>query len=220
MLYSYGVILALGLLLGLYYFWKKGREEHWNETSLFDAFFLSLLLYWVVGRIVFVILHRESFDSVWTAFALVTHPGIHATSGVLAGIAGLLLTARNRAWEYWRALDLAAPTLALIMIGGALSEVIFGERPLWWRVTALVLAVISFLFVAKVRSEFRFYRWYKGEQSVARDGLASLFYLVMMGLYGVVSGVLFTIDYTRIIVGSLGVVLGLCGIILRRGKKR
>jgi len=54
-IYAMGVMLAVGMVLSLYWWWKMGRDEHWEEIALFDTFFLAVLAFFVLGRIGYVI---------------------------------------------------------------------------------------------------------------------------------------------------------------------
>jgi prolipoprotein diacylglyceryltransferase len=197
-IYSYGLVLVVGLFLGLYFWWKMGRDEHWDEIALFDGFFLSLIVYTVVGRIGYVATHLQQISTVFRALAILTYPGINATVGICAVVGFMILFAKDREWSIYKALDGLSVTMTLVMVFAGLGGMLNGSNPgkslnfgltypgVEGRVIPVDLfimlwAIVSFLIVSKVRKNFRFYSWYKGEASVAQDGLASLIFVELFG---------------------------------------
>ena len=51
----------------------------------------------------------------------------------------------------------------------------------------MLWAIVSFAIVSRVRKNFRFYAWYKGESSMAQEGLASLVFALLIGIYYLVA---------------------------------
>ena len=52
---------VLALLAGLFVFWRKGREEHYEEAMLFDGLLLSLLFGLVLARAAFIAMRFGEF---------------------------------------------------------------------------------------------------------------------------------------------------------------
>ncbi len=206
-IYSYGVFLALGLFAGLYWFWKMGRDEHWDETRIFDIYFVAIMVYFGVGRVGYVLFNPE-LQSFGMAWSLLTHPGISVVGGVGATILSTLLLARRAGWEGWKVMDAWAVVILIVAVIGGIGAILNGSMPgvvsnnwgyvhpgdttprlsgdLW----TFGWALLSFGIVSRVRKNFRFYSWYKGEASVARDGLASLTLGGLFGVYAMVAGFL------------------------------
>jgi phosphatidylglycerol:prolipoprotein diacylglycerol transferase len=204
-IYSYGVLLVLGLFLGLYFWWKMGRDEHFDEIALFDGFFLSLLVYFVAGRAGYVITHLSEVGTLYRSLAILAYPGISEVVGIVAVIAFMILFARSHDWDSWKVLDSASVTMASIFIFGGIGGLLNGTNPghpakfgliypgdtvaripvdIW----IIVWSLITFAIVSRVRKNFRFYAWYKGESSTAQEGLASLIFAGLVGLYYLVVG--------------------------------
>mgnify|MGYP003441729705 FL=1 len=183
-IYSYGVFLAIGLFIGLYFWWKMGRDEHWDEIALFDGFFLSVLTYFVVGRMGYVALHWEEVGTLYRSLALLAYPGINVVSGIVGSAILMILFARNHDWQVWKMADAYVVTLALVLVFGGIGTILNGTNP-DWRVNVWggVFALITFAVVSRVRKDFRFYSWYKGGASMAQEGLASLIFLNLVGVY-------------------------------------
>jgi prolipoprotein diacylglyceryltransferase len=199
-IYTYGICLAIGLFLALYWWWKMGRDEHFEEISLFDGFFLSLVIYMIVGRIGYVLLHFGELGTLYRSLALLAYPGISEVAGIAGGIVFIIFFARAKAWDTWKVLDSAAVTLSLLLVFGGLGGLLNGSNPgreVSWGlmypgqtvarfpvdIWILVWALVTFGVVSSVRKNFRFYSWYKAEASVVREGLATLIFVAAVGLY-------------------------------------
>lgn len=199
-IYSYGVLLTLGLFLGLYFWWKMGRDEHFDEIALFDGFFLSLLVYFVAGRAGYVLTHMSEVGTLYRSLAILAYPGISSVIGIVAVIIFIIMFARSHDWDSWKVLDSVVVTLASVLIFSGIGGLMNGTNPgypaqlglvypgesitripvdLW----IIVWALITFAIVSRVRKNFRFYAWYKGESSTAQEGLASLIFVGLVGVY-------------------------------------
>jgi prolipoprotein diacylglyceryltransferase len=226
-IYSYGVFLALGLFLGLYFWWKMGRDEHFDEIALFDGFFLSLLVYFVAGRAGYVGTHLSEVGTLYRSLAILAYPGISGVIGLAAVLLFIVLFARSHDFDIWKVLDSVAVTLSSIFLFSGIGGLLNGTNPgypssfglvypgdtitripvdLW----IIVWSIITFAVVSRVRKNFRFYSWYKGESSTAKEGLASLVFVALIAMYYLIVG------WIRQPIGTIGWVPYefICGIIL------
>ena len=234
-IYSFGVLLVVGLLVGLYFWWRMGRDEHWDEIALFDAFFLTLIVGITGARIGYIVTHPQ-VQTLYRALAFLAYPGMMWGIGIIVGVMFLWLFARNHEWEVWKVMDAAAVTILTIIVLGSVGGILNGSNPgievAWgwiypgetvrrlpvdgWN---FVWSLVAFGIVSRVRKEFRFYAWYKGEASVAKEGLAALFELVLVGIYLIVVGVVDE-NVKWLIGGGIGIVLlGAFWIYSRIGRK-
>lgn len=241
-IYSYGVFLTLGLFTGLYWFWKMGRDEHWDETWIFDTYFASVIAYLLVGRVGYVMLNPELF-SISRSLSLLTHPGISAVFGVVATLVVTTLLARRMSLDIWKVMDAWSVTLAIVVVIVSIGAILNGSMPgiessmfgyihpgdttprlsgdLW----TFVWSLITFGVVSRVRKNFRFYSWYKGESSVAKDGLATLAMITLIGLYVTVSGLILEDQRIWVIprlslIGVSIIIISILAIYYRSGKNR
>lgn len=240
-IYSYGLLFFGAIFVGLYWWWKIGRDEHWDETKLFDIFFIGLFCYFVFGRLGYVVMHQELKDF-GQILELLTHPGLFVPMGVLGSFGSTFLLARKNDWEIWRVMDTFAVVLATILVVGSMGAILNGSNPgliSQWGIVhpgqtdkripidvfAFGWSLVAFGVVSRVRKNFRFYSWYKGEASVAKEGLASLVFLELLGLYWLGIGWLddgirwYGIPILTIVGGLMVVGVG-CMIYLRSGKNR
>ncbi|MFH2019746.1 MAG: prolipoprotein diacylglyceryl transferase family protein [bacterium] len=199
-IYSMGVLMFLGLLLGLYYWWKLGRDEHWDEIALFDAYFLGFFIFLLVGRLGYVIMHWSDLGTVYRFFAFLAYPGIMYSWGILGSIIGTIAFVRDKNWDLWKVFDVLVIVLSILILFGSIGAFLNGSNPgkeVSWGVSfpgsesryipvdlwGVIWGVASFITVARVRKNFRFYSWYKGVASLAKDGLATLIFGGLTGVY-------------------------------------
>lgn len=189
-----------------------GRDEHFDEIALFDGFFLSSIVYLVAGRIGYVLLHLSELGTLYRSLALLAYPGINAAIGIVVAIIFMVLFARGHGWHEWKTLDALAVALSMMLILGGLGAVLNGSNPAWQaNVWLLVWAIVTFALVSRVRKNFRFYAWYKGESSMAAEGLASLIFVFSVGIY--------YLGMQQFIVGGLCVVISAFLIYKRVGRR-
>lgn len=177
-----------------------GRDEHWDEIALFDGFFLSSIVYLVAGRIGYVLLNMGEVGTLYRSLALLAYPGINQISGIVATFIFIMLFARAHNWDEWKTADSYVVSLSIVLAMGGLGGLLNGSNPGFpasWGlmypgeiVTRIPVdlfifawSLITFAIVSRVRKNFRFYGWYKGESSVAREGLAALVFILCAGVY-------------------------------------
>ncbi len=217
-IYTYGACLAVGIFLSLYAWWKMGRDEHLDEISLFDGYFLALVIYLISARASYVLWHWSELGTLYRSLAILAYPGFYGAVGILVSSLFLYLFSRARDWDGWRVADMFVVSLGMALIFGGLGSVFNGTSSIWYvNVWNLVWATITYGVVARVRKNFRFYAWYKGEASVAPDGLASLIFGGLVGVYYLGLGLM--TKYWLAGLGFMFIVLAMAIIQSRIGKK-
>ena len=220
--YSYGLMLAVGLFFGLYFWWKMGRDEHFGEIELFDGFFISLIIFGIAGRLGYVIMNFSEVGTLYRSLAVLSFPGINAPLGIIAATVFMVLFSRSHNWHEWKVMDSFSVVLSEILafagIAGFLNGSLPGRAVSWGlmypgqEITRIPVDIwlflwgfVTFAIVSRVRKNFRFYAWYKGESSMAQEGLASLVFLLSIGVLYFVMG--FLIDSRWKIINIPGEVL-------------
>lgn len=182
-IYTYGVFLTIGLFIALYYWWKMGRDEHFDEISLFDAFFLGLISFFVGARLGYIALNLDKVGSLYRSLAILAFPGLNIVAGIIVATVFLYLYARAQNWEAWKVMDSYVVTLSLAIIFGMIGHTL-NTNASWLMIAFNILwSIAMFVLVFRVRKNFRFYSWYKGESSTAQEGLATLVYVIGVGMY-------------------------------------
>lgn len=219
-LYGYGSILTLGLLAGIYYFWRLGREEHLDEISLFDTYFLSLFGYYISGRIGYYLLNTETLDSITKILAIIAYPGLNQLSGLIGASAVFVSLTFYKQWNTWKLADMASVSLALTLVFGMVAHLVT-DFSRWITSTAAVIwAVATYILVRSVKKNFRFYEWYKQGSSMAKDGLAAMMFVASGGVYLIIETIILKMHYVQIVVGIAMILTSGYGIIYRAGKRK
>ncbi|ADY25714.1 Prolipoprotein diacylglyceryl transferase [Deinococcus proteolyticus MRP] len=127
----YGVLMTLGIVAGISIGLKLARERG-LDADLFERMIYTMLLWGFIGaRLVFV-------ATSWDLFADTPMPqrlldiinlrqgGISIHGGLLGGILAAIWFTRKHRMNFYRYLDLAAPGVALGIIGGRLGNIMNG----------------------------------------------------------------------------------------------
>lgn len=205
-IYSYGFFMFIGLFLGLFWWWKMGRDEHFDEVALFDSAFVSMFIYFIIGRITYVMTYWNG-SSLSQTMALFARPGIVPWVGIVGVFLFLSIFSRIRRWNVWRVYDVLVVALSVVLTFASFGGFLNGSNPGKEFKTLSVLYIgvenpvfpvdaigviwffVTFIIVSRVRKNFRFYLWYKAEKGNTKDGLASLVFGVSVGLYYMIRGV-------------------------------
>lgn len=206
-IFSYGLCAAIGIFFSLFFWWKMGRDEHWDEIALFDGYFLALITFFIFGRIGYVLLHMSEMGTIYRSLAILTFPGIDISIGIVAATIFVWLFSRAQNWHVWKVADAYVVALSIVLVFGGLGGFLNGSNPgiesswglkyvgesvarvpvdLW----IFLWSIVTFAVVSRVRKEFRFYEWYKGDSSTVREGLASLIFILLLGINYLVLGLI------------------------------
>jgi phosphatidylglycerol:prolipoprotein diacylglycerol transferase len=89
-IHTYGVLTAIGLIVGFYVGLYHAKKEGINEKDYENAFILTVLSGIVGARIAYIIEHKEDFGSFLDFFAI-WNGGIDWFGGFLGGLAAAIL---------------------------------------------------------------------------------------------------------------------------------
>ena len=125
---SYGIIVALSFLLGL---WLSTREAKRNglDPDLVQDFALYALLGGIIGaRLYFVVFSNPAYflQKPWEIVA-VWHGGISIVGALLGGFLTALWYCRKKQLPFWRFADALAPGVALGQAAGVIACLLNGD---------------------------------------------------------------------------------------------
>ncbi|PIR59848.1 MAG: hypothetical protein COU68_03440 [Candidatus Pacebacteria bacterium CG10_big_fil_rev_8_21_14_0_10_45_6] len=200
------VCTVLAVLSTLYVFWRKGREEHYEERDLFDTFFLAGLVGLLVARASFILLHAADFGftvSKWLDVGL--YPGMIGKIGLFAATIVLLRQAKRHKWDLFEVLDfwiLALSTGFVFLFLGFFFDgtgmgvptslpvgIIFPSVVEPHHPVQLYAAIFFFglsWYLWRVEKNYRMYRWYRASKTGAETGF-------LVGMFAVATGFFFTL---------------------------
>ena len=204
---SLTVMAILALLASSFTFWRKGKEEHYDLFSLFDAFIGSGLLGVLLGRLAFVLFNWSVFKNDWTLlFNFNQLPGNQPLLALFASAWFLSRTAKKRKWDPFEILDFWVTAVSIgmvfIYLGFFLDGSYIGQLTnLPWGIVMpgtfekshpvqlyfAVFFLVLFIYLSRVEYRYRTFEWYRQGKKTAQSGfllsmfliLASAFYLLM-----------------------------------------
>ena len=111
-IYSYGLMIALGILAASYIFMKKAKKNGYDEDSLLNLIIFSVIFGVLGGKLLFIITEIKS---------IINNPSILLDFGngfviygaILLGAFTIYLYCKKKKWDTLEVLDYVAPGVAL-----------------------------------------------------------------------------------------------------------
>jgi phosphatidylglycerol:prolipoprotein diacylglycerol transferase len=213
-LHTLGLIIPVGVFLGLFVIWRRGKELHFEEKDLFDVIFTALLWMFIGSRIGYVLVHFPDFGlHIGHWLNVFTKPGWYFPSGLLAAAIAVSVESKKRKWEPYQVLDVAVTglvlTQAITALGMFLSglgyglptDLFFGmrfpgvfDRRYPVQLFELVAFGSCFAYLWRAESVYRTYSWYKKSRSQAATGFLVSVYLIWWGVTATAAALLRTLE--------------------------
>jgi len=200
---TFTLFLILAFLGVAFLFWRKGREEHYEESQLFDGFLLATLFGFFMGRIGFIVLQFGSFGlNILSWLDIWSRPGFNMLVAILAASVYLYRYAHNQRWDEFEITDFWVQAvsfgLGLIWLGLLFDGSSFGyATTMPWGVvfpgvfekhqpTQLFMAVFffaQFAYLAWVEYRYRTFSWYRSGKNTAQTGFLTSMFVLFTGLF-------------------------------------
>ncbi|MBQ1372056.1 MAG: prolipoprotein diacylglyceryl transferase [Oscillospiraceae bacterium] len=107
-IYCYGVVIALGFLLGIYYLSRRARDFGTDFDRITDAFLITVPIAIVCARLYYVAFRWDVYKDDPISACYIWEGGIAIYGGVLGAILGLVIFAKFRKQKLTPYLDLLA----------------------------------------------------------------------------------------------------------------
>lgn len=194
------IFLLLAFLVSGFVFWKRGRAEHYSEEQIFDAFLLSSIVGYVIGRIGFVITHFGQ-AKLWQWLNPISQPGVIEVLAVAAAGLYLYRYAKQNKWDAFEILDLwsmsVAAGLAILYIGSFFAGSGVGyPTALPWGVRfpgliesahpiqlySMIWFALLFWYLSWAEFRYRTFSWYRGSKKAAQTGFLISIFIICAAL--------------------------------------
>ena len=200
---SNSIFVFLAFLTTAFVYWRKTREEHYDQDQAFDAFLLASIVGLLTGRVGFVLLNfGELGMNFWNWFNVINHPGSLELFGLFGASLYLYRYAGKQKWDQFEVLDFwflaISAGMVLRQLGNFFAGTGFGyETQLPWGMvfpgvfvrhhpaqlyTALFfLGLYIYLYWAEFH--YRTFLWYRAGKKTAQTGFLTCVFLTATGLF-------------------------------------
>ncbi|AOR22302.1 prolipoprotein diacylglyceryl transferase [Clostridium taeniosporum] len=128
---SYGLMIAIGILVASSLFLKKGKEKGYDEDSLLNLIILTVVGGVIGGKLLFII---TEFNSILSDPSILLNfgYGFVVYGALILGAVTIYLYCKRKKWKVFDVLDLVAPCLAIAQgfgrIGCFLAGCCYGKQ--------------------------------------------------------------------------------------------
>jgi len=200
---SLAVMSFLAMACMAFVFWRRGREEHYMEDQLFDAFLVSLLVGLVLSRSSFILLNFGAFGfNLNNWLDLVGIPGSYIGLGVICSGLWMARASQKNKWDQFEILDLWVTALTVglgvLHLGLFLAGVGIGQVTyLPWGMTfpgqlephhPNQLYTAGFFFALTpylnwTEYHYRTFGWYRKGKKAAKTGFLLSAFMILSGTF-------------------------------------
>ncbi len=214
------IFQVLAFFSAAFVFWRRGRQEHYSEAQIMDAFLLTFLVGGIAGRIGFVALNFPQFEwRVLDWLNLVQFPGMQMLIGLIGACGYLFLYARKNKWDSFEVLDFFAQALSIALfwlnIGYFFAGVRFGtatnmpwgiifpgvfekRHPLQLYFAFFHLVMYKLLWWFEYN--YRTFEWYRAGKKTAQTGFVFIAYVLFYMIFSLLMSLL---GHTQILLGEI-----------------
>ncbi len=111
-IYTYGVLVALGVFVGYFLLLRLGKKEGLNTIHLENALIITLFFGIVFARITYILEHPEQIRKILDIFAI-WQGGLTFFGGLIGGLLGALFSIHRYKLPLWKTADLSAIAIAI-----------------------------------------------------------------------------------------------------------
>lgn len=242
--FALGPFLVLAYLIGAFLFWKKGKEEYYDEYQLFDVLVVSSLWGLIASRFGFIVAHFSEFGfDVLKWFSLITYPGYVGFVGLFVGALVLFKSSEKRKWDAFEIADFGAIGIscatAIISLGTFVNGSAFGnptslligltfpgvfDKRHPTQLYATVLFLLLFVILWKLERVYRTFLWYRENRRTAQSGFVFAVFCIGFGI--ITAGMIMvqpaSVQFFSVpidpIIGVLSIFTGLFTLFVRSGR--
>ncbi|MGE5576850.1 MAG: prolipoprotein diacylglyceryl transferase [Syntrophothermus sp.] len=197
--YFYGVMLAAGILAGVWLAMREGRRKGINPQDILDFALYAIVAGLIGARLVFVLFDLEFYLANPLEIIRLNEGGLSIHGGILGGALVALWLSRRRELSFWRLGDAIAPSVAL---GEAIARIgcdIYGApTTVPWGILIGTQRYHNIPLYTTVALSAVFAVLWSRRKKARYDGEILLWFLILY------SAARFIIEYFRVSVSFLG----------------
>ncbi|HUR22861.1 MAG TPA: prolipoprotein diacylglyceryl transferase family protein [Acidimicrobiales bacterium] len=123
----HGIGIAAGFLIGARLLLPAAKARGMNEEDVYACLTRAAIGAIIGARLAYAANHAGDFDSVFEVFK-VWEGGISLLGGFFGAIAAAMPVMRKRGMSFWKAMDAAAPGMALGVTIGRIGDLVVGDH--------------------------------------------------------------------------------------------
>ncbi len=108
----YGILIGCGMLIGALIAMKEAKRLGLEEETLLDVLIIALPSAIIGARLYYVLFNLDLYDSIWDAMNI-RSGGLAIHGGVMAAIFSFYIISKIKKLDFWKWLDIAAPSIIL-----------------------------------------------------------------------------------------------------------
>lgn len=108
----YGILIGSGMILGAWLAMREARRVGLNDDTLIDALIIALPIAILGARLYYVLFNLSDYDSLLEALNF-RSGGLAIHGGVLAGVGSFWVYAKIKKLDFFKWLDIVAPSIIL-----------------------------------------------------------------------------------------------------------
>lgn len=197
------LFVILSFFLASFIFWRKGKEEHYSQSDIFDSFLLSTLIGALVARAVFILFNFRTFGFfILDWLDLSGHSGINLIAGLAAAAFYMYKNSVKNKWDEFEVLDFWVTSVSLglsiyylgtffdgtgygiatsLPWGVAFSQLVEPHHPIQMYFSLFYLSL--YFYLSKVEYSYRTFTWYRHGKKTAQTGYLTSFFLISVSLF-------------------------------------
>lgn len=179
----YGILIGCGMLIGAYLAMKEARRLGLKDDILLDALIIALPCAIVGARLYYVLFNLNTYSSIWDALNI-RQGGLAIHGGVLAAVGAFWIYAKVKKLDFWKWLDIAAPSIILGQAIGRWGNFINqeahgGETDLPWGIMVDGVKVHPTFLYESLGNFIIFFILYKMRKTKKFDGQQIAWYMIL-----------------------------------------
>lgn len=200
---TFSLFAFLAVFFGGYFFWKRGREEHYSEMELFDGFIVSLLFGFFLGRLFYIFLNIDQMGMNLIRWVdIFSYPGTNSVVMYVSAAIYMYRFSLKKNWDVFEVLDFGVGAFTLsqlfVWLGLFLDGTGFGTQtnlpvgmifpgvfekhhPLQLYFTIFYFAL--FVYLSQVEYKYRTFQWYRHGKKTAQTGFLTSVFFILLGLF-------------------------------------
>ncbi len=200
---SLTVLAFLALFFSAFIFWRKGREEHYDVFQIFDAFLLSGIVGFIVGRLFFVAFHYAAFSqNIFSIFNIFEKSGNEPLVALGVAVWFIYYRAVKNKWDAFEILDFYVTAISLGMVfvyagffldgsyGGTFTNLPWGvitvgtfEKTHPAQLYLLFYYLFSYVYLSNMEYVYRTLEWYRSGKKTAQSGFLFSTFLIFTAIF-------------------------------------